>query len=484
MLILPIQNGKHIKLISTATGKLFLLTALSFLAVIISSCSGSSSDTLETTQPLTTEDPISIPNTDNYLGINQIYISPTGDDSNNCITTDTPCKTFEKAVSLMASGDGLILKDGLYTLSENGTLDLYTDNGDYIELSGMAPSGVSAIEPTIITVENLNTVHVEGGLRIGLTERKTQNIIVYGITFHGRGSVYNGDFITIKNCGFEGGFSLGTIDHDQGVTNNLIEDVWVWGKNARHTVTVYRSHHNTLRRVIVRPDGCDLEWCGEGDGNYSAGITVYNSHHNVLENIIVLDRSLASNPYGYADYSTAQHSSNQAPQPEGEDLGNNFWLGCMSINSVDNAMIFEADSVTTGTTATIRDFTALKSSGGISLDGSHRPFEGISFFNINGVHLYPQGGGTLHIGCDVVNGADTGCDHSVNNVTTGEYSSGLSASTLPQKRYVDGELTTENLWSWPYEERIKSEICVVDGVSISRGICGTTQTISNYINSF
>jgi hypothetical protein len=480
--IAPSQSGLFILY------KLCLIFVLTLSSVIISGCAGSSGGSTTTDNTGTgtdTEDPVTPPSADSYQGINQIYISPTGDDSNNCTTTDTPCKTFEQAISLMSDGDGLVLKDGLYTLAENGTLDRFTNNGDSIALSGMAPSGISANQPTVITVEHLNAVHVEGGLRIGLTGTKIQNVIIYGITFHDRGTIYNGDYITVKNCGFEGGFSFGTIDHDQGATYNLMEDVWVWGKEARHTVTVYRSHHNTLRRVIVRPDGCAEDWCGEGNGNYSAGITVYNSHDNILENVIVLDRSLASNSYGYADFSTAQHDSSRPEQPEGEALGRNSWLGCMSINSVDSAMVFEADEVTSGTTATIRDFVALNSTGGgMSLDGSHRPYEGNSFFDVDGVHLYPISGGSLFIGCDTVNGSDPGCAHSLENVNEGEYTAGLAEKTVPQKRYVDGSLTTDDLWEWPYEARIKSEICVVDGAAISRGICGTTQTISNYINSF
>lgn len=138
------------------------------------------------------------------------------------------------------------------------------------------------------------------------------------------------------------------------------------------------------RRVLVRNDGCDQPFCGEGRGNYSIGTTIYNSHDVSFENVIVFDWIMGNNPHGYADFATAQHESMCEPQPEGEVNGRNQWLGCMSINSEGAAINFEADETLNfpEKTSTIKDFVALKTVHGLSLDGAHRPYKGNSYFEM------------------------------------------------------------------------------------------------------
>lgn len=85
-----------------------------------------------------------------------------------------------------------------------------------------------------------------------------------------------------------------------------MEDIWIWGSQKRALAMNYRAHHNIWRRVMVRHNGCSIDWCGEKAGNSSIGITVYNSHDVTLENAIVIDRILGANTIGsYADFATA-----------------------------------------------------------------------------------------------------------------------------------------------------------------------------------
>jgi len=444
---------------------------LLLLAFSLAGCGGSGSTRVAAT---------TVPGTPALPAIaNSYYISPNGDDGGSCSAV-APCKTFEKAVSMLAAGDELVLKDGYYSLSENGTLSLEDDNYNPIPLSGQMPSGIDAGNPTIVRAENPGQVSIEGNLRLGLKGGKVQHIIVYGLTFHASGSIYNGDYLTIKDSGFEGGFNIGTNDHDEGNSYNLVEDVWIWGENVRNMGINYRSHHNTWRRVLIRGDGCDDPWCGEKADNFSPGISIYNSHHTVLENVIVIDRVLGANTLGgYADFITAQHDSSNPPQPEGELLGRNSWLGCMSINSEDPAMVFEADSVETGTTtATIKEFVTLNSGNGIFLDPAHRPFDGISVFDVNNLYVYPKNGtiDSFSIGCDVVQAGDPGCAVHIIGVTYAGLYTGNMSGNIPQNRYD----TSTPLWPWPNEERIKTEMCQ----SASRGFCGFAGTISQYVMSY
>ena len=78
------------------------------------------------------------------------------------------------------------------------------------------------------------------------------------------------------------------------------------------------------------------------------------------------------------------------------------------------------------------------------------------------------------IGCDTVQGKDTGCNHSVTNVYAGCYTGNMSG-VIPQNRYG----TSNPLWPWANEDRIKAEMCQ----SESRGFCSFNGTISQYVMS-
>ncbi|NOY89560.1 MAG: hypothetical protein GXP55_00025 [Deltaproteobacteria bacterium] len=410
-------------------------------------------------------------------GLHEIHVATDGDDGAAC-SADAPCLTFARAAEVMVSGDELVVHPGRYPLAVHGSLRLFTSGGSPVPLSGAVPSGIDADQPTVIRALTPGSVDIEGGLTLGTRSAKVRYAFIYGLTFHGGGQIYNGDYNVVKACGFEGGFAIGTIDHAQGNTFNLLEDVWLWGKNVRVLGINYRAHHNTWRRVLLRTDGCDEDYCGERAGNYAVALSAYNSHDTTFENVLVLDRVLGANPYGYADFATAQHDSSQPEQPEGERLGRNRWLGCMSIHSEDAALVFEADAVETGTTGTLIDFVALDTAAGVSIDPAHRPYTGNSVFRVERLWSYPRGDGSnaFHIGCDVVQAGDPGCAHDVTGVESGAYAGGLAATTLPETRYG----AAESLWPWPHEERIKAELCATE----TRGLCGSTDSLSAYVHSF
>ena len=157
--------------------------------------------------------------------------------------------------------------------------------------------------------------------------------------FEGGGSMYNSQYVTFQNSGFHGSLSIGTNAHSQGNSYNLIEDVWVWATNRRIIAINYRSDNNVWRRVVVRSEGCDEAGCeGAPKADPSVGITVYDSQNISMQNILVVDRELRAD-VPYADFATAQHTESDF------HLGNNEWLGIMSVNSDDSSLAFEADFV-------------------------------------------------------------------------------------------------------------------------------------------
>ena len=70
--------------------------------------------------------------------------------------------------------------------------------------------------------------------------------------------------MTVKDCGFHGSFGIGTNDHDQGNSRNLVEDVWIWASGERLIASNYRSR----REVDKRRSGSDST---RGDAHQSCG---------------------------------------------------------------------------------------------------------------------------------------------------------------------------------------------------------------------
>jgi len=246
----------------------------------------------------------------------------------------------------MLGGDTLILLDGTYSDAAGTGYISYTST-----YGGDMPSGSSTSAMTTVKAQNEGNVTISSGtggtgnyaMFLGRSATKLSYAKVQGITFIGGGTLYNTNHVYIKNCGFyaarqDGGdiFGIGTNDGEWGNTYNLIEDVWVWGKDRLISSNYYSGDHNIWRRVVVRGDGCSTAACN-GSGNPNVGITVYNSQYVSLQNVIVLDRVLSGSGNGYGSFATAQHSP-------GESLGPVEWLGCMALNGPDVGFYFEADA--------------------------------------------------------------------------------------------------------------------------------------------
>jgi hypothetical protein len=280
------------------------------------------------------------------------YISPTGNDNNNGLSASTPWLSFEHAFNSqnggMSGGDELVLLSGEYSIANGtGILRDADDYGNSLDNSASIPSGLSRQLMTTIRAA------VDGGaiilgsdnlkpISIGRSFRKDRFIKVSGIKFEGGGSMYNSEYVIFKNSGFHGSLSIGTNDHSNGNSNNLIEDVWVWAKNRRLLASNYKAHNNVWRRVVIRGEGCDNAGCESAPkADPSVGLTVYDSHDVSIQNVIIIDR-LIRNDTPYGDFATAQHTEDPDYY-----LGRNEWLGNMSINSQDASMTFEADEVLT-----------------------------------------------------------------------------------------------------------------------------------------
>lgn len=260
------------------------------------------------------------------------YISPTGSDWSNGRSPASPVRSFARAFAKMDPGDELVLLDGEYSTGA-GTGIIHHQGGN----SAQPPSGKGPSVVTTIRAQNPGKAKIAGGLFLGRSFRKDSHIRVQGITFEGDGVLYNTSHVTIKDCGFHGGFGIGTNDHHHGNSYNLIEDVWIWASRQRVIAINYRSHHNVWRRVLVRGDGCGLSNC-RGGGNPNVGVTVYDSNNVSFQNVMVVDRVLAPGDSGYADFAVAQHTADPRYY-----FGKNEWLGTISLNAPDHGYYMEPD---------------------------------------------------------------------------------------------------------------------------------------------
>ncbi|MEP7156194.1 MAG: InlB B-repeat-containing protein [Betaproteobacteria bacterium] len=451
------------------------------------------------------------------------YISPGGNNAADGLTPGTAWKTFAKAFSSMTAGGELILLDGNYSVASGTGYISYLGTN-----SGQPPSGSGLNTMTYIHAQNPGKVTVTGELFIGRSTRKDSYIKIQGITFVGGGTLYNTSFVTIKDSGFNGAFGIGTNDHANGNTDNLIEDVWVWAAEQRIIAINYQADRNVWRRILVRGDGCSTAEC-TGSGNPNVGFTVYDSSDVSVQNVLVVDRilSAAARSAGndYADFASAQHTASAARY-----LGRNKWLGSMSINAPDSGFWFEADYTIAGaTTWTLQDVVALgKGIGGINV-GSTGPsvISNATLINLDqtndGLRVAPGSpGGSVNnlivkgfnrglnsylkpaytdtfgsaqlynqttptVGVRTTNPQADGTPASLKypvRVEAGSIlkSSGLNGADTGANviyRYgVDGSrfgdagyeaLGTKALWPWPNQARIKQEMCA----ATARGFCST-----------
>jgi hypothetical protein len=458
------------------------------------------------------------------------FISPTGSNANSGLLSTAAWKTFAKAFSTMAGGDELILLDGTYSAAA-GTGIMHWDTGTFGAASAQPPSGTSLSAMTYVHALNPGSVTINGELFIGRSTRKDSFIKIQGITFEvdpvtkiGGGQLYNADYVTIKECGFHGGFGIGTNDHDQFADNNLIEDVWIWAAGERIIAINYRSHNNVWRRVVVRGDGCGTASC-TGSGNPNVGITVYDSNNISLQNVIVVDRVLAAGDESYSDFAVAQHTPDVRYY-----FGQNEWLGTLSLKAPDAGYQMEPDAgATLDPTIKISNAVAFNPADlgfNLARAGTNNLLENLTVVasGFDGIRVAPElttgivrnaivaGAGNFGINSkykptfvDVFNTA--GGDYNQTTCTTGCLTSNPRAdgslqfltrietgSTLKGAgfggadiganilfRYgADGTRVGENnyntlsavsLWPWPNQDRIKKEMCVESGVT--RGFCAT-----------
>lgn len=452
------------------------------------------------------------------------YVSPGGSDANDGRSEAKPFRSFAHAFAALPSGGTLVLLDGVYSVAAGTGVIHYEGRG-----SGQPPSGRDAGHPTRVLALHPGAVTVEGTLFIGRSKRKDSFLTISGITFRGGGDLYNTSHVTVRNCGFRGSFGIGTNDHHEGNTRDLVEDVWIWASGERIVAINYRAHENVWRRVLVRGDGCGRPEC-QGSGNPNVGISVYDSRDVSLQNVLVIDRVLAPGDEPYADFAAAQHTEDAQYH-----LGRCSWLGTISLKAPDSGYYLEPDETIdptfhlanavawdaqdtgfnlarAGTNNLLENLTA-RSLGHDAVrvapaltSGTLRNVlvAGARRFGINSayqpayVDVYGAGESAYNqtscaSGCLARDPRAGGALRYLPRIERGSFLSGAGqggadiGANVVRRYGADGSrfgdpgydtLTDAPLWPWPNEQRIRREMCEESGVT--RGFCSAA-SLTRYV---
>lgn len=453
---------------------------------------------------------------------NTYYIATNGSDSNPG-TSAQPWGTFDKAWTVLAPGDTLVVR-----------------NGRYYQSIDPAISGTSG-SPIVIRAESDGGVILDGGgVRSGIDIYSNPPVTVSYVTIEG---------FRVENCGerpavevrSQDGTALsGQTNHivirrtgargDAVSSNNpawsiartrdsLLEDVWGWG-NGRYTINLYGCTRVTVRRGVFRWDGWGAGASQPQSPKFNMG--VYDTHDSLIENVLLLDA--AADPYGGDKGGFyVPGNSNGTTAPYG-DSDNNTFKGVISLNNVGVGLGVEGGSGGTNDNNRFENVISWGNSYyGVTVPhkASGTTFDHVTVaFNTNGFYV---GGSSSSVsgttigntivdsnpprgingpattrynivfgnGTDYLNGASPGpnsisqdpllnCRVRIEDGSPakGTASDGGDRGATVLKRYVDGQLTAADLWPWPYQDRIRADLCE----SETRGLCDSSwSSLTEYV---
>jgi hypothetical protein len=438
------------------------------------------------------------------------YLATTGSDGNNGTSPSTPFRTWGKMWSVVTAGKTVQVADGSYTSADPS-----------VEKAGTSGS------PIVVSAAN------DGGAVItdGLDLRGNAYLTFRGFKITGVSAavtlVSNGVGKPTHHCIFQRiGFQAtdttlnnnAAFDLSDGTHHCLLEDCWGWG-GGRYVVMAYGGpggsppnttcDYNTFRRLVLR-----MGPSTSTSGNPQAALALYYASHNIVENCIAINGRPASDSSNAGFYLTGH-----APPPNTDD---NKFYGCLVVDHdgygwyVDESGAVANDNVlvdcvawdcasggfTTGG-GTINPFTLDHCTGGANtLDGFEFFASTVvmtnNVFKGNGGFGAKKSSSTLSVNdhngyFGNASGARSGFSAGTGDLTSDpvlSYIARIEAGS-PYKnagssgdiganvvnRYVDGALTGDALWPWPYEARIHADMAADD----NRGFAAVGETLTHYV---
>jgi hypothetical protein len=372
----------------------------------------------------------------------------------------------------MSGGDTLTLADGTYTSG----------------LSGVKSGSAGAY--TIIKATNDGGAIITGGLQLEYT---TSYIQVEGIKFNNASDKpIEGNHHKFLRCAFQGGgasgygtgVAVGTNDNASSTNYILFEDCWFFGLGGRYNLQLYLVDHIVMRRCVFRHDG----GYGPNSGNPEACLSVYNSQYVELQNCISIDSNLGTYVYYDQAFYFIYNSASA------ESTGPLFVRGSIVLNTAQNAYRSDTAGSSTMTFTTFTDSVGWGYEGYGFANGSSSLNLSIAITKSafgNGLYGFGDWGpGSPSINNSIVKSISStvydgwSSSSMLTNPTTQwlylpRIETGTAGPTILKRIGTSGTLygetgyattTNDDLWPWPNEARIKTDMASVS----TRGFAAAT----------
>ncbi len=453
------------------------------------------------------------------------YISPDGNDTSGDGTSAAPWKTSTKAFTVARGGDTVIWKDGTYTHSGGNISNPVSGSaGSYLVLKAESDGGailkgyseaITLDQRSYIQIEGFTIKDGNGSHAVYVTDSHHIKFFRLGIK---NGVRWNAQYGNV----FELSGQNGT-----GTKDCLLEDVWISGA-MRYGIllggTAGFTERNVLRRCVVRFDGGGSPEPHAGISNYGATSGIDGARNNVLQNCITIDFNAAdgSGEGVYAGFYNPHASTNID------------YYGCIALKTRERGWLLNEDAGSNGNDmfncivwaptndaiagqrsqsggSTIEQVTvgAAGGSGIISYNGAVATVRNCLFYGNAGGNSGSLTQEFNHFWNNTVSGTNAlSSNPSLKYITQIEtnstaYQSGKNGATRGAtvlKRYgtsgtLHGEsgydtLTADDLWPFPYQQRIKDLFAEADGNSNmpnnneQRGFAASGMTLTKYIWEF
>ncbi len=430
-----------VQTVNSGTSAVFTVTpSAGYSAVVGGTCGGTLTGNTYTTNPVTGLCAV----TATFVANTAKYVSLSGNDTTGDGTISKPWKTIGKGIATMAGGDTLIVRNGVYTGTANFITGVKSGTASrYTVIMAESPMDVRIQSTTALSYYG-NMLSLDGNY-----------IKVDGFIFDMSGTVYpeyngfiGGNYNKIMRSIFK---RSGDIDQYGGLlfiegNDNLIEDVAGVGA-CRYCFAqggpASATQRTIWRRLVGRIDYSNSNQPKATFNSYGNDNTTEMRDH-LYQNVIALDGQRPGNFGGeekYGGFYTPKRATNvrifgSIVLNEAVGYYGMFLREFNSVNSVNNSVIWNLPgSLSFAGSIKVDNATNLTIGG--TIPGGAAPDS-----------ITPVTGSLINPAVTPVN---------LLNNTPGAVILkrwGVSGTRWGEAGY--DQLTTEDLWPWPYQDKIKS----------------------------
>ena len=245
------------------------------------------------------------------------YMATDGSDTTGDGSSGNEWQTLQYSMAHMLGGDTLIIRDGIYTGTEN-----------VVDTNHFPPQGTNT-NWTIIKAEHDGKVFFGDPDSISTdrtfyVENKGDSYIQFeGLVWFGGCVVGAVNYLKFLRCGSGNNIvnNVGMLFRNSVSHHILYEDCYAWG-GGRYRLLSYKSDYIIVRRFVGRIDATNTEHDGRLEP--LGGVAFYDSSNCEGQNIIIIDSDTG-------DYWNVASLVGAFTLPNGGGTGN-FFRGCINLH--------------------------------------------------------------------------------------------------------------------------------------------------------